>query len=371
MKHAIRAAAAACFLMAAAPVFAQDMDRSGPPRKVEVAFVLDTTGSMTPLIEGAKRKIWSIATSILDANPNAEVHMALVAYRDRGDDYVTKVYPLTRDIQKLYGELLAFEADGGGDWPESVNEALDIAVTKIKWTQGERTDRIVFLVGDAPPHMDYRQDRKYPDTLAIARERGIIVNAVQAGSARDTERVWRSVAQLGNGRYIPIPQDGGKVVVIETPYDREIINLQIEINRTVVPYGSRRQKAEVVGKARSVAEAPAPAASDMASYMRKEGKREYKAITGDGDLVSDVLAGKQALENLRDEERPDEWRGKSIEEQKRAIEAQAEKRKQLAAKMDELVKQRDSYIAAQAKAAPRSDSFDAVVKETLRSQIKP
>ena len=68
---------------------------------VEVAFVLDTTGSMGPLIEGAKRKIWSIATAIVDTNPNAEIRMGLVAYRDIGDEYVTKVFPLTTDIQDL------------------------------------------------------------------------------------------------------------------------------------------------------------------------------------------------------------------------------------------------------------------------------
>ena len=69
--------------------------------RVEVAFVLDTTGSMAGLIDGAKRKIWSIATTIVEANPNAEVRMALVAYRDRGDDYVTRTYDLTTDIQGL------------------------------------------------------------------------------------------------------------------------------------------------------------------------------------------------------------------------------------------------------------------------------
>jgi len=77
---------------------------------VEVGFVLDTTGSMGPLIEGAKRKIWSIATSIVDTNPDAEIRMGLVAYRDIGDEYVTKVFPLTTDIQDLYANLLELRA---------------------------------------------------------------------------------------------------------------------------------------------------------------------------------------------------------------------------------------------------------------------
>ena len=129
---------------------------------VEVAFVLDTTGSMGPLIEGAKRKIWSIATAILEANPDAQIRMGLVAFRDIGDDYVTRKFELTADIQDLYASLLELRAKGGGDWPESVNEALDIAVNKLAWSSGDDVHRIVFLVGDAPPHMDYAQDTKYP-----------------------------------------------------------------------------------------------------------------------------------------------------------------------------------------------------------------
>ena len=94
---------------------------------------------------------------------------------------------------------------GGGDWPESVNEALDVGVTKLSWTQGAEICRIMFLVGDAPPHMDYAQDTKYPEVLRMARERGIIVNAVQAGGARDTERVWREIAQLRRRTLHPDP----------------------------------------------------------------------------------------------------------------------------------------------------------------------
>src|SRR5690242_3753621 len=124
---------------------------------VEVGFVLDTTGSMGPLIEGAKRKIWSIALSVVEANPDAEIRMGLVAYRDIGDDYVTKTFELTTDIQDLYAKLLELRARGGGDWPESVNEALHVGVTKLDWTQGPEICRIMFMDGDATQHIDYAQ----------------------------------------------------------------------------------------------------------------------------------------------------------------------------------------------------------------------
>src|SRR5204863_8474991 len=226
---------------------------------VEVAFVLDTTGSMGGLIDGAKRKIWSIATAIVDSNPDADIRMGLVAYRDIGDDYVTKKVDLTRDIQDLYANLLELKARGGGDWPESVNEALDVAVNKLKWTTGGDTRRIVFLVGDAPPHMDYAQDTKYPVTLSVAKQKDIIVNAVLAGNARDTERVWRDIAQNGNGRFIAFPQDGGQVVIIETPFDEDIIVLQNEINGTVITYGSGALQKRTEGKTKQLSQVAAAA----------------------------------------------------------------------------------------------------------------
>jgi hypothetical protein len=99
--------------------------------------------------------------------------------------------------------------------------------------------------------MDYAQDTKYPTTLAVAKQKDIIVNAVPAGSAQDTARIWRDIAQLGNGRFIPIPQDGGQVV--ETPYDDDIIILQREINGTVIPYGPGAPRKHTEDKTRSAA----------------------------------------------------------------------------------------------------------------------
>ena len=340
---------------------------------VEVAFVLDTTGSMGPLIEGAKRKIWSIATAIVDANPGAEIRMGLVAYRDIGDDYVTKTFNLTTDIQDLYANLLEFKARGGGDWPESVNEALHVGVTKLAWTQGSEICRIMFLVGDAPPHMDYAQDVKYPEVMRMARDRGILVNAVQAGGARDTERVWREIAQMGNGRYIPIPQDGGHLVIIETPFDREIIELQGEINGTVIPYGPRRQRSDVENKTRQVAAAPPSVATEMAGYMaRNAAKSGGEAITGNGDLVADIAAGRQKLAALKDDELPDTVRGLSATERQSLIDKQQAARKALNERMARLVKQRDAFALEQAKKAPKpaTDSFDRTVAETLKAQVK-
>jgi uncharacterized protein YegL len=344
-------------------------------RRVEVAFVLDTTGSMTDLIDGAKKKIWSIANAIVNQYPDAEIRFGLVGYRDVGDEYVTREFPLTTDIQGIYAKLLAFQAAGGGDTPESVNEALDVAVTKLGWSDKNqiKADRILFLVGDAPPHMDYKQDRKYPEIIAEAVSKGIVVNAVQAGNDPSARRVWKKMAALGQGDYLDIPQDGGRVAVIVTPYDDEILVIQRRLNLTIIPYGSRDRQYEVERKAAMPAEAPAPVAADMASFVSKSRRGSEAVITGGGDLVADVQDGRKKMAEVPKNELPDTMQKMSASEQAAYLNAKAEERKTLARQLETLVVKRDTFILEREKAAPPSPearSFDASVKETLRKQMK-
>jgi hypothetical protein len=370
-KSGVRAFALAVLAL---PVTAALSQAAARPT-VEVAFVLDTTGSMGGLLEGAKRKIWSIATSVVDTNPDADIRIGLVAYRDVGDEYVTRTFDLTTDIQDIYANLLELKARGGGDWPESVNEALDVAVNKLQWTRGGDARRIVFLVGDAPPHMDYAQDTKYQKTLAVAKQRDIVVNAVLAGSARDTERVWQDIAQLGDGRFIPIPQDGGELVVIETPYDDDIIILQKEINGTVIPYGPQKLQKRVEEKTRQLSQVAAAApssASDMASYLNKRAKVSSEAVTGDGDLVSAVASGRTTVASVRDDELPDTLRKLTPEQLKAEIDKQTQTRRSLNEKLAALVQKRDAFVADKKRstAPTRTSSFDRAVEDTLRAQTR-
>src|SRR5262249_17476322 len=117
------AAGLALGLAASAP--ADDKPAPAPKPRVEVVFCLDTTGSMTGLIEGAKQKIWSINNQIASGKPTPDLKIGLVAYRDKGDAYVTKVIDLTDNLDAIHDQLKAFKAQGGGDTPESVNQALD------------------------------------------------------------------------------------------------------------------------------------------------------------------------------------------------------------------------------------------------------
>lgn len=337
-------------------------------KHIEVAFVLDTTGSMVDLIDGAKRKIWSIANSIVDINPNAEIRMALIGYRDIGDDYVVKSYEMSDDIQDLYGNLMRFQADGGGDGPESVNEALDAAVGDLDWSRSDDVRRIVFLVGDAPPHMDYDNGPKYPQVLAAARRKDIIVNAVQAGDAPDTYEYWQDIARLGGGKYFAIPQDGGQIDVVASPYDNDILELQRRIDRTVIPYGNSRQQEAIRSKIDGKAAAPLEVQVDNSKFYAKRGRKEI--VTGGGDLLDDVRNGRKAIEDIKSEELPVGLQDKSAAELQDVLERRTAERVALETEMTELVKKRDEFVlSASKKAQPKSDSFDKQVEAGIASQF--
>ncbi len=335
--------------------------------RIEVAFVIDTTGSMANLIEGAKRKIWSIANTIVDINPNADIRMALVAYRDIGDQYVVKTYDMSADIQGLYGNLLRFQAAGGGDTPEAVNEALDAAIHEIDWSRDNTTHQMVFLVGDAPPHMDYDNGPKYPEVINAARAEGITIHAVQAGNSSRTRNIWKDIAYRGGGDYIPIPQDGGQITVIETPYDNDIIILQKRLDQTIIPYGNQQTRTDLYKKLKGkLLAAPSVAVENSKFYSKRAARKEV--ITGGGDIISAIRNKDVVLGNIKPEELPEALQSMDENEQRAFIEKKIKERAELESQMAELVKKHDAYTLKESRKRARTkttDSFDEAVSRAI------
>lgn len=342
----------------------QDAHHQGP--RIDVAFVLDTTGSMAQLIQGAKLKIWSIAKEMLDAQVAPQLRMALIGYRDRGDVYVTRTFDLTEDIDHIYGELLKFQADGGGDRPESVNQALDDAITRLSWDASAATYRVVFLVGDSPPKLNYPDDVHYRTTASRAAREGIIINTVLAGGAQDTGAIWREIAALAQGRYAEIPQSGN-MRQIETPYDQDIQSLNQRLNRTAIPYGSRAQQDEVERKLENSTALSAPSAADKSAYRRSKAA-EQEVVTGAGELINDLDQGLVALEDLAPEDLPESLQGLGAAEREAVIAEKAAERAELRRKIDELVVAREEYIDAALASSGPEDSFDRTVEDMVREQ---
>lgn len=355
-------------LVASAAGAADSIERPAAPRKprIEVCFVLDTTGSMSGLIEGAKEKIWAIANEFIAAKPTPELRLALVGYRDRGDEYVTRITDLTDDIDAIHAQLLKFSAGGGGDGPESVNQAVHEAVTKIGWSGDRDVLKIVFLVGDAPPHMDYEQDVRYPEVCQMAVKRDLVINAVQCGQQADTTRVWQEIAKLAEGKYIPLVQTGG-MVQIAAPQDDEIARLNREIGGTLIGYGRAADRDKVYAK-QAAAEAAAPAAAaDRLAFNASTGR----AVQGGGELLDALDRGEVDLATLPADDLPEEFRGLTKDEREARVAAKRKERKGLQEKLDKLLAARAEHVAAERRrlaADGKADAFDAEVAKTVREQ---
>jgi Mg-chelatase subunit ChlD len=364
MRHGPLALAALALSFVSVPTtFGQT--KQSPQPEVEVVFVLDTTGSMGGLIDAAKQKIWSISNQIATGQPTPHIKIGLVPFRDRGDEYVTKVYDLTDDLDAVHKNLMSFRAKGGGDFPESVNEALHVAVNKISWSKDKNTLRLIFLVGDAPPHMDYPDDVKYPETCKQAVLKDIIINTVQCGKHPETKKYWLDICRRAEGQYVQIGADGGQVVVVETPYDKELVKINAELTKKTLVFGDEKRQMAGAAQKEANLRLAAPVAADRAAYYGN-------AMRGASyDLLENIKNKTVKLEEIKKEFLPPELRDLTLEQQKAFLEKLDKERQELNSKARELDKKRSEYVAKKqaedAKNRP-ADAFDSQVLLLLQRQ---
>ena len=331
-------------------------------REVQVVFCIDTTGSMGGLLRGAQDKTWSICNQAAGGKPVPTLEVGLVAYRDRGDEYVTKITDLSRDLDSVHKELLGLKASGGGDAPESVNQALYDAVHGIKWSTDKKVLKIIFLVGDAPPHMDYKDDVKYPDTCKKAVEKGILINTIQCGNDAECTRYWKDIARRGAGAYAAIPQAGG-VRVVTTPFDDRLARLVSELMDTALIYGSAAQKRAGQRTLMLAKMLRGATAADRAAFAAKS-----KRI-GPHDLLDAIRTKRVKLEDVKIDELPAALQKLDLPERRAYVEKVAERRASLQREALELERKRSEHIRT-ALGKDGKDSFDSQVLAILRKQAR-
>jgi hypothetical protein len=328
---------------------------------VDVVFVLDTTGSMGGLIEGAKLKIWAISNSIINGSPTPELRVGLVGYRDVGDDYVTRVHDLSADLDEVYANLMSFSAGGGGDTPEHVNHALHDAVEDISWSTDDSTLRIVFLVGDAPPHVDYDDGFDFNEICRAAVRKDIVINTIQCGAMTETVEYWQQIALLGEGEYAAIPQSGG-MRSIPTPMDEELSALSAKLDGTVVAFGDEKKMALKREADEMVATMAPEAVAERAAYKSTSGRM------GSYDLIDAVESGEVELEKIEKENLPAEMRDMTDKGKEEYYAGKKAERSQLRQQITELNQKRAAFIKTKLAEGGDTDSFDAQVLSMIRAQ---
>jgi len=188
--------------------------------RLDVVFAIDATGSMGDEIDVVKREVWNIANTLMKGKPAPDIRFGLVFYQDRGDTFLVKKTELTGNVDAIHDELMKITADGGGDWREHVGRGLHEAVN-LDWDMNEGVTRLVYLVGDAPGHDDYKDGFDVESALRTARAKGIKINAVGCSGLDSGESEFRLIAQGTGGQYQPLTYQS--VVTDDDGIERSVI----------------------------------------------------------------------------------------------------------------------------------------------------
>ena len=175
-------------------------------KALDLALVIDTTGSMGDELAYLQVEVSAIAAQVAQQYPNVAQRLALILYRDTGDVYVVRHFDFTDSLTTFQAEIAAQDAEGGGDWPESPDKGL-AALGQLSW-RADAVARMAFWIGDAPHHAE-RASAMVTDFLA-AQAAGIRLYPIAASGTDDLlEYTMRTGAEVTGGRYLFLTNDSG------------------------------------------------------------------------------------------------------------------------------------------------------------------
>jgi len=178
-------------------------------KKIELAFIVDATGSMGDELEFLKKDLENVIQQVALTHPKFRIETSTVFYRDEGEDYVTRYSRFTSKIAETLSFIQQQGANGGGDFPEAVHTALNTTLQDLQWSDKAYT-RIAFLLLDAPPHHNPEVINDVHRSTQLFAEKGIkIIPITASGIDKDTEFLMRFLAIATNGTYVFITNHSG------------------------------------------------------------------------------------------------------------------------------------------------------------------
>lgn len=344
-------------------------EKPAPPdrRHVDLVICLDTSGSMTRLIEAAKQKLWAVVNELATAKPKPVLRVGLYQYGNDGlsreNGWVERLCPLTDNLDEVYGKLFALRTNGGTEY---VARVIRAATNELKWNMDKRTLRVIFVAGNEPATQDERT-YKLQDICKAAATKGIIVNTIFCNDEAKGRRTgWADAAAWADGKYAAINRRVG-TVVISTPYDKKLAELSTALNVTYIPYGTRG-KAGKLNQANQDANATSMNAPAAAQRAMAKGSSLYRSHGW--DLVDGIAEGKVDLAKLKAADLPKNMRKMDIKERKKYVDQMLARRKKAQAAIKDMGAKRDKHVKAEmAKRGPSGKaSFDEALRRMVRIQ---
>lgn len=335
---------------------------------VQIAILLDTSGSMQGLIEQAKSQLWRIVNEFAKAKQDGaspEVQVALYEYGksslSAASGWVRPIQPLTTDLDKISEELFALRTDGGEEYCGWV---IRDAVNGLAWDSSSEVYKAIFIAGNEP----FTQGPvNYADSCKAAITKGIIVNTIHCGDeATGINTKWKDGALLADGNYLVIDQNRA-VASIAAPQDKEIAQLGVQLNRTYLAYGVAGRAGETRQQAQD-ANVLSLAPASGAAVQRSVAKASANYQNAAWDLVDAAKDKSFQLDSLKTEELPAAMQTMNAGERKTFVEKNARERAELQAKINQLNREREQYVAQKMKEVAGTNTLDAVMISALREQ---
>lgn len=317
--------------------------KTEPPRSrhVDLAICLDTSNSMDGLIESAKQKLWAVVNDLSMAEPKPILRVALYQYGNdnlssSNNGWVQQVSGLTDDLDAIYGKLVALRTNGGSEY---VARVIQAAANELDWSQDVRPMRIIVVAGNEAATQD--PNFKLQDVCKSAAERGITINTIFCGDeAEGANTGWADAARWADGMYAGINSDKG-TIVIDTKYDKQLLELGEKLNKTYVPFGSAGSVGESSQKKQDVhaAQVSTPAAADRVATKASGLYQNSK-----WDLVDASKQKNFDLSKVPERDLPAEMQKLKLEERKALLEKQAKEREVLQLQINALNASRGKAI---------------------------
>lgn len=349
-------------------VFPNHMVESKSPKNnsIQLAILLDTSGSMDGLIDQAKSQLWKIVNELATTKKNGkpvDLHVALYEYGKQSipadEGYMRNIVPFTQDLDKISDELFKLQTNGGEEY---CGKVILNAVENLQWNKSNDNLKIIFIAGNEPftqGSVDYKEACKK------AVSKGIIVNTIFCGNYQEgVQTMWKDGADLADGKYMNIDHNA-ELVHIDAPQDAEIIKLGQELNKTYIAFGTAgRDKKQL------------QAEQDANSMSLSPGVMVERSVTKSGaqyknsqwDLVDAKKEGTLKIEEIKTEDLPDEMKKMSVQERKAYIDKMEKDRTRLQTRINKLNNERSKYVAQKMLENKQDNTLDAVMIKTIREQ---
>ncbi len=351
-------------ILVALPAFAKT--ESPPPTKplIQVAILLDTSGSMDGLIDQARTQLWTIVNEFAKTKKEGQTPQLQVALYEYGNDglaakdgFIRRILPLTDDLDAISEKLFSLRTNGGSEF---CGQVIDVATRELAWSDSLDVYKVIFIAGNEP----FTQGPvNFRDACPRAATRGIIVNTIHCGT--DNDPTWAEGARMGEGRAMNIDQNKA-IVALAAPQDAEITKLSTTLNDTYIPYGRVGAENSLRQVAQDANASTQPASG--APVQRAVSKANGAYQNGGWDLVDAVNQKQVKLAEVADKDLPEAMRSMSGEKRKEFVEAQSAKRDEIQKKINSLNAEREKFVAEK-KRESSADTLDAAILTAVREQL--